>query len=82
MEHWLKSDTAHLCNSVGANFSCTVDKEGSNYCGFTLSWDYKIEFVDISMSKYVPKALKRLNSEPKVTPQHSPHEHAPVIYEK
>ena len=34
------------------------------------------------MPKSVPAALKKLNYQPKIFPQHSPHQHIPIIYSK
>ena len=82
IKFWDKSDADHLCNAVGANFRYTVDKEGSNYCGLTLRWNYKLGYVDTSMPRYIPKALKRLNYQPVKTPQYSPHKHQPIVYGK
>ena len=82
VKYWSNADADHLCNSVGANFRYTVDEEGTNYCGLSLSWNYKLGCVDTSMPKYIPKALKRLNHKPYKIPQYSPHKHIPVIYGK
>jgi len=57
----LKSDTDYLCNLVGANFRCAVNKKERNYCGFILDWNYKLGYIDISMLKYIPKTLQKLN---------------------
>ena len=34
------------------------------------------------MPKSVPAALKKLNYQPKIFPQHLPHQHIPIIYGK
>ena len=44
-----KEDADHLCNAIGTNFRYTVDREGKNYCGLYLDWNYKLGYVDISM---------------------------------
>ena len=82
IKYWSKEDAQHLCRAIGANFRYTVDEEGRNYCGLQLDWNYKRGYVDISMPKYIPAALKKLNHIPKVSPQHSPHRHTPIIYRK
>ena len=82
VKYWSKEDKEHLCNSIGANFRFTINYEGKNYCGLTLDWQYKLGYVDISMPKFVPAALKRLMYIPKVSPQYSPHKHVPIHYGK
>ena len=82
IKYWSKEDADHLCNAIGTNFRYTVDREGKNYCGLHLDWNYKLGYVDISMPLSVPAALKKLNYQPKIFPQHSPHQHTPIIYAK
>ena len=82
IKFWSKEDADHLCNSIGKNFRYTVDKEGKDYCGLHLDWNYKRGYVDISMPKSIPDALKKLHYSPKVSPQYSPHKHTPIIYGK
>ena len=55
-----KDDADHLSISVGFFFRHTIDKDGTNYCGFTMHWNYSLGYVDVSMSNYLPKALTRL----------------------
>lgn len=80
VKYWSKSDADHLCNSVRANFRYAVDKEGKNYCGLTLSWNYQLGYADASMPKYAPKALHKLNHQQKAYLQHSPHKHSPITH--
>jgi len=80
IKYWSKEDADHLENALGKTFKYTVDREGKNYCGLTLDWNYKLGYVDISMPGYVPKALKRLQHKPQKFPQYSPHPHTPIIY--
>ena len=51
----------HLLNTIGTNFRYTVDRERKNYCGLHLDWNYKLEYVDISMPKLVLAVLKKLD---------------------
>ena len=53
-----KYNTDYLCNAIGTNFRYIVDKEGKNYCGLTIKWNYKKGYIDISIPKYVPATLK------------------------
>ena len=57
-----------------------VDKKGKDYCGLHLNWNYKRGYVDISMPKSIPDAFKKLKHIPKISPQHSPHKHTPIVY--
>ena len=82
IKYWSKQDADHLCNAIGSSFRYTVDKEGKNYCGLTLHWNYNKGDVDILMPKHAPATLKKLLHVPKVYPQHSPHRHIPIIYAK
>ena len=82
IKYWSKEDADHLCNAIGANFRFTVDWEGTNYCGLSLDWNYSLEYVDISMPKYIPAVLKKLLYVPKVSPQYSPHRHSLIQYGK
>ena len=82
VKYWSKSDADHLCNAITANFRYTVDKEGTNYCGLTLSWNYPMGYVDISIPKYIHKALHKLNHQQTTYPQYSPYKHSPIIYGK
>ena len=61
---WSKDDSDHLCNSVEEKFRHTAYKEGTNYCGLTLNWNYQLGYIDTSMPNYIPKALKRLKCKP------------------
>ena len=63
-------------------FRHPVDKDGNNYCGLTLYWNYPRGYVDVSIPKCIPKARTRLNYKPKLTPQDSPHKHIPITHSK
>ena len=60
-------------------FGHAVDKEGTNYCGLTLNWNYQLGYVETSIHNYTPKSLKRLNYKKSKHPQHSPHKHVLII---
>jgi len=48
-----KDNLDHLISTIKKHYDISVDLEGSLYCGITLQWNYKKEFVDISMPGYV-----------------------------
>ena len=75
-----KEDADHLLNCLGERYKYTTDWDGKNYCGLNLDWNYHNEYVDISMNGYARKSLKRLQHQPKVFPQFSPHRCAPIQY--
>ena len=68
-----------MCNAIGATFEHTVDKEGTNYCGFSLNWQCSLGQVEISIPKHVPDTLNRLHHQPKSFPRHSPHRQVPIL---
>ena len=53
---------------------------GNSFCGFSLDWNYKEGYVDISMSGYVKKALQKLQYIQKIYPQYSLHDFTPIVY--
>ena len=44
-----------------------------HYCGFTIDWNYEKGYVDISMPKYVPALLQKLQHLKPAKPQYTPH---------
>jgi hypothetical protein len=54
--------------AIKQNYTIVEDWKGTLYCGITLDWNYKEQWVDISMTRYIQKVLQRLkHSKPKVT---------------
>ena len=45
----------HLLSILKSFYDVEVDMSGGLYCGFTLDWQYKDKYVDISMPNYVRK---------------------------
>ena len=43
----------HLLSVLSQDYNVEVDWEGSLYCGMSLDWIYKKQFLDVSMLKYV-----------------------------
>lgn len=72
IKYFTKTDLNCLITSLQANYKITSDFSGRNYCGLIINWDYMRSFVDISMLRYIPKALEKFQHHP-VTPKYLPH---------
>ena len=57
-----------------------MDWEGKRYLGLTLDWDVGRK-VHLSMSGYIPDALKRFKCKHPKRRQDSPHKHVPPNYD-
>ena len=79
-KYWSKEDADHLCNAIGMTYKYAVDREGQNYYGLSLDWNYVLGYVDISMPKYMPDTLKKLIHTPNISPQYAPHKHNSIHY--
>ena len=78
-------DANHLLQSLCAKYTISTDWEASFYIGITLKLDYTAGHVDLSMPKYVTKALHKFkNSLQKFLPdnklEYSPHKHVETNY--
>ena len=82
IKYWSKKDAKHSYNALGANYCYTVDLEGKNYYGLSLDWNYKLSFISIAIPKIILATLKKLNHSLKVSPQHSPYRHIPIMHSK
>ena len=80
IKYFCKADADHLLNSLRRSFEITVDWDGKNYCGLNIEWNYPAGHVTISMPKYVPSMLKRLNHLPPKKPQFAPHPWTKINY--
>ena len=49
-----------------------MDYEGIHYCGFAIEWNYEKGYVDISMPKYIPALLQKLQHPKPANPQYAP----------
>ena len=56
-----EDDATHLIETLKAYYPISLDKEGRNYCGLTLHWNYKEGYVDADMPQYVSKNCKVTN---------------------
>ena len=77
-----EQDLNHLLNALKTYYEITVDKEGKNFCGLTLDWNYKEGFVDISMPGYIPTKLKKYQHPTPQKPQYAPHKWLKPVYGK
>ena len=75
-----EADSNHLLQSLRAHYKVTVDRDGKNYCGLTIKWNYKQRYVDVSMPGYVASALERLQHRAPVRPQYAPHQWTQPAY--
>ena len=80
VHYFSKDDADHLIDAIRATCECSIDWEGTKYCGLTLAWNYRKEYVDISMPVYVKKALNKFNHKPPKGPEHAPHDWKAPIY--
>ena len=73
VKYYNKQDLDHLREAIETHYTCKVDLEGQHFLGFTLKWNYKLGYVDLSMPGYVRDALKKLQYLIDKYPQYSPH---------
>ena len=78
-------DAGHLLQALCAKYTISTDWEASLYIGITLKWDYTAGHVNLSMPKYVAKALHKFkNSLQKFHPNNKPeyyqHKHVEPNY--
>jgi hypothetical protein len=80
IKYFSKADAEHLFSALRDKYTITTDWSGSTYLGFTLNWNYKEGWVDVSMPEYIPNALARLRHPPPKRPQHSLHLWTTPVY--
>ena len=73
-------DAGHPLQALCAKYTISTDWEASLYIGITLKWDYTARHVDLSMPKYVAKALHKFKNSlqkfhPNNKPEYSLHKH-------
>ena len=78
-----KEQLDHLITAIKrAGYGVEVDEAGALYCGITLTWNYELGYVDISMPGYVKRLLAQYKHESPVQPQYSPYQPPPRKYGK
>ena len=82
IKYFTKEDSENLINALKEAYEITIDRDGTNFCGLHLQWNYKEGYVDVSMPKYVQKVLDKLNHPAPKVPQNSPHKWVPITYNK
>ena len=73
-------DLTHLLSTLQSHYGVTVDKEGKNFCGLTLDWNYSKGYVDISMPGYINKVLHKYQHPTPTRPEYAPHQHVEPVY--
>ena len=81
IQYFNNDDANHLIESLKAKYQITIDKQGKNFCGLNLNWDYSNGWVDISMKGYVKDTLDKLGHTNRKK-QHAPHKWNVPIYGK
>ena len=61
-------------------YEVKADWTGNNFLGYTLDWQYNKGFVDLTMPKYIPNMLQKLQHKRPNISQYSPHEYVPIKY--
>ena len=77
-----KDDADHLLNALKESFNITVNWSGKYYYRFEIDWNYTAGHVTISMSKYVPALLQKLNHIPPSKLQHASYSWLQIHYGK
>ncbi len=75
-----EEDKKHLTDLLKTFYTVTMDDEGKWYLGITLDSDYYHREFHLSMSCYVPNALKRFGHIPPKRQQIQPYMHVPLDY--
>jgi hypothetical protein len=80
VKYFSKPDALHLINAIKAHYELTIDWSGTLYCGLTLDWHYDEGYVDVSMPKYVARALAKFEHPAPLRAQHAPHKWVEPVY--
>ena len=74
------SHAKHLKETLETYYEVTADWKGELYAGITLDWDYVNKTVDLSMPKYIAKALHKFAHPAPSSPQHAPYKAPTIVY--
>ena len=71
-----------MLDTLKKQYEISTDWEGHDYLGLTLDWSYNTtpKHVTLSMPKYIPEGLHKLQHPTPVKPQHSPAKHTIPTY--
>ena len=78
VKYFNKDDADHFLESLKKDYTISTDLEGRNFLRLKIDWNYKEEYVDVSMPKYVKKRLivsNILNQKDPNMPRISIHSH-------
>ena len=75
-----KDDALQLVTCLRALYEITTNWTGSPYIGFTLEWNYKKRWVELSTPGYIERTLLRFCIPPLAKPQYLPHDWLPPSY--
>ena len=80
-----KQDANHLLQALHAKYTISTDLDASLYIRIMLDWKYTSVHVDLSMPKYIARALHKFkqalqNFHPDNKPEYSPHKHVEPNY--
>jgi Reverse transcriptase (RNA-dependent DNA polymerase) len=68
-----KEHAQHLFKAFSSKYTVTAIWIGKQFLGMTLDWDYTNGTVDISMPRYIAKALQRFHHSKPTKLEHAPH---------
>ena len=68
VKYFSKEDIQHLHDTIATEYTCKIDWKRENFLGYTIDWNNKKGYVDISMTDYIRNALKKLLYTTKVYP--------------
>ena len=84
VEYVGKQHANHLLSILKEHYEMTEDWLGSKFAGIDLDWNYAARHSDrtcrLSMNSYVSNLLLREGHSRPNKPQHSPHQHRPIVY--
>ena len=80
VKYFNDEDADHLINALKKYYTISIDREGKNYCGLTIDWNYPKRYVDIHMPNFVTKALHKFQHSPPPKPQYAPHKWTKPAY--
>ena len=75
VKYFNKDDLNHLHTAMVTKYTCKVDLTGRYFLGYTIDWNYLLDYVDLNMLDYIRHALEHLQYIMEVHTQYSPHKH-------